>query len=151
MQEVVSSILTSLIDSNAGFSHLRRTMPFKDKRKQSAYQNRWTLERRRSWLKANGPCAQCGSTVDLQVDHIDPRTKVSHRIWTWAEARRLRELKKCQALCLVCHKAKTAAARKAAVKHGSYAMRNSYDCRCAKCMKYVRESKERWRARTGRN
>ena len=83
------------------------TMPYKDK----AEQNRYCLERiqrfRRKWLADNGPCRICGSWIDLEVDHVDPQTKVSHRVWSWAAERRNAELAKCQPLCHVCHKHKS--------------------------------------------
>ena len=55
------------------------------------------------WLEENGPCARCGANENLEVDHIDPLTKVSHNVWTWAEEKRLEELAKCQVLCHNCH------------------------------------------------
>lgn len=64
--------------------------------------------RRLEWLNQNGPCVDCGSWVKLQVDHDNPKTKVSHRIWSWSEARRNQELRKCKPRCLKCHQAKTA-------------------------------------------
>jgi 5-methylcytosine-specific restriction endonuclease McrA len=62
---------------------------------------------RKSWLWENGPCRRCGRRKDVEVDHIDPSQKVSHRIWGWPEERRLVELVKCQVLCKRCHKKKT--------------------------------------------
>ncbi len=49
----------------------------------------------------------CGSWNDLELDHINPETKVSHNIWSWSEKRRIKELKKCQPLCFGCHKKKS--------------------------------------------
>ena len=67
-----------------------------------------TRKRRRdAWINANGPCQSCGGNDQLQLDHIDPATKVSHEPWLWARERRERELAKCQVLCLKCHAAKT--------------------------------------------
>ena len=63
--------------------------------------------KRLSWLQENGPCRLCGSSDRLQVDHIDRNTKVTHRIWTWSEKRRLEELSKCQVLCYPCHRIKS--------------------------------------------
>lgn len=63
--------------------------------------------RRAEWLRVNGPCQICRSKKDLEVDHIDPSTKVSHRIWGWRGERRNLELAKCQVLCKRCHKKKT--------------------------------------------
>lgn len=48
-------------------------------------------------------CFACGSREDLELDHVDPLEKIDHRIWSWAEARRLAELAKCQVLCHACH------------------------------------------------
>lgn len=78
-------------------------MPYKDKVKQSAYQRAWVAKRRKEWFDINGPCVLCGSTSNLQVDHKDPNTKISHYIWSWCDARRLPELAKCQVLCRQCH------------------------------------------------
>lgn len=68
-----------------------------------------TLSRRKAWLSENGPCAVCGSSEFLEIDHINPETKVSHNVWSWSESRRTEELKKCQVLCKKCHKEKTRA------------------------------------------
>ena len=56
---------------------------------------------------AGGKCVKCPSTEKLQFDHIDPKQKVNHRIWTWSPARRAAELAKCQLLCEPCHIQKT--------------------------------------------
>lgn len=50
---------------------------------------------------------RCGSTDNLELDHIEAEKKVDHKIWSWSEARRKTELEKCQALCHRCHKLKT--------------------------------------------
>jgi len=82
-------------------------VPYRDKEAQREYQRRWMARRREDWLSANGPCVKCGSWDDLEVDHIDPSKKVSHKVWSWREDRRLEELAKCQVLCRNCHYAKT--------------------------------------------
>lgn len=58
---------------------------------------------RAAWLTENGPCKRCGSSYRLQVDHVNPATKIHHAVWTWREDRRLLELAKCQVLCGPCH------------------------------------------------
>ncbi len=63
--------------------------------------------RRKEWFDAKGPCVQCGSWQELELDHIDPKTKVSSRIWSWTQSKRDAELKKCQVLCRSCHLEKT--------------------------------------------
>lgn len=55
-------------------------------------------------------CAACGSSDRLELDHIDPNTKLrrnDHCCFGWSPARRDAELLKCQALCRSCHEAKT--------------------------------------------
>lgn len=83
-------------------------MPYKSHYAKNEYQREWV---RKNWLAAiellGGKCVQCGTTESLEIDHIDPATKVSHRIWSWSKERRLAELKKCQILCSGCHKRKT--------------------------------------------
>ncbi|KKN81586.1 hypothetical protein LCGC14_0318540 [marine sediment metagenome] len=83
-------------------------MPYKDPEKQRKYQRERVAKARREWLEENGPCAQCGSWDGLNVDHIDRVTKVSHGVWSWSKAKRRKELAKCQILCLICHRKKTA-------------------------------------------
>lgn len=82
-------------------------MPYKNPARQRRAQAAWLKKRRASWLRDNGPCRRCGSTANLEVDHIDPAMKVHHRVWSWARDRREAELRKCQVLCHRCHKAKT--------------------------------------------
>lgn len=43
----------------------------------------------------------------MEVDHIDPDSKVSHTVWSWTPKRRELELSKCQVLCRKCHRRKT--------------------------------------------
>lgn len=66
---------------------------------------------REAWFRENGPCKTCGSADNLELDHIDPKLKVSHAVWSWSQKRRDLELSKCQALCRRCHKLKTAEGR----------------------------------------
>src|SRR5262245_53788948 len=81
-------------------------MPYKDKVKQRAYQAQWMRKRRADYL-ADKACVVCGSTEDLQIDHIDPSQKIDHRIWSWRKERREAELAKCEVLCHRHHIAKT--------------------------------------------
>lgn len=66
---------------------------------------------RAEWFASNGPCQSCGSTENLELDHIEPEQKVCHTVWSWAPRRRELELKKCQVLCRACHRKKTSASR----------------------------------------
>jgi hypothetical protein len=84
-------------------------VPYSDPDRQRQYQNEWLRKRWRDWLKEHGPCIDCGTWDDLQVDHADASTKVTHRVWSWSKARRDAELAKCVVRCGPCHKAKTLA------------------------------------------
>lgn len=81
-------------------------MPYADPDAQRQYQREWKARRRRDWF-ADKACARCGSRDDLEVDHLDPNTKVAHSVWSWSKARRETELAKCQVLCHDHHLQKT--------------------------------------------
>lgn len=66
------------------------------------YQREWLRKRRSDFFK-DKECINCGTVENLQLDHIDPKTKVTHRIWSWSKQRRDTEIAKCQVLCAVCH------------------------------------------------
>lgn len=85
-------------------------MPYVNKDQQRAYHREWLRKRREAFF-AGKSCALCGSSGPLELDHIDASQKVSHRIWSWSEARRSAEIAKCQVLCDDCHLDKTLAER----------------------------------------
>ena len=58
-------------------------MGYKDPEKQKEYQRNWLAKRRADWFSENGPCINCGSWDNLELDHIDPSTKVDNKIWSW--------------------------------------------------------------------
>lgn len=66
----------------------------------------WIAKRKASYL-TDKVCSVCESTNKLQIDHIDPTTKISHNIWSWSQERREAELVKCQILCKLCHDKKS--------------------------------------------
>jgi hypothetical protein len=117
-------------------------MPYKDKQKQNAYQVARMKRLREEWLAANGPC-KCGSCDQLEVDHIDPTTKVSHRIWSWSEKRRCEELKKCQVLWK-CHIEKSADEARQPLIHGTYSAYSWKLCRCDECREAARRQSRKW-------
>jgi hypothetical protein len=98
-------------------------MPYKDPEVRRKYQLEWIKNRRREWIAANGPCVDCGSWDDPEVDHLNPSTKDPRlkgragenrntkpgtgQIWSWSEARREVELAKCVVRCGDCHKRKS--------------------------------------------
>ncbi len=70
------------------------------------YQREWIAKRRNDYFK-DKYCVKCGSVEKLELDHIDYNNKTTHRIWSWSEERRLKEIEKCQVLCHNCHREKT--------------------------------------------
>lgn len=124
-------------------------MPLSDKEQQREYQKAW-IAKRRSDFFMDKACVKCGSTLQLELDHIDETTKVEHRIWSWAEERRLAELSKCQVLCKVCHHEKTMAAMPKThgelYKHGTETMYRNHGCRCKECRAYNAAKTRAYRA-----
>lgn len=108
-------------------------MPYVDHNVQRGYQNAWIKQRRERWLAEHGPCVSCGSWDELEVDHRDPERKLTHRVWSWSESRRLAELAKCQVLCRSCHRAKTSAEQSRPIVHGRACTYDKRRCRCAPC------------------
>jgi 5-methylcytosine-specific restriction endonuclease McrA len=100
--------------------------------------------------KLGGRCAQCGSTDELQIDHIAPGTKsfvlskgASVSAKRWEE-----ELAKCQLLCSKCHETKTNKDLKRQSgkdKHGTVSSRRY--CACELCRKAHADYCREWRKR----
>jgi len=111
---------------------------------QRAYQRAWKAARRAAWL-AGKVCAHCGATENLEIDHIDPAAKVSHKIWSWAPERREAELAKCQVLCKRCHRLKTSAARPL-VMHGTNTCYTNRRCRCDLCKRAHAQANAKYRS-----
>lgn len=120
-------------------------MSYKDPTKQSDYQRRWIANRRANFF-ADKSCVTCGATKNLELDHINPADKTSHKIWSWAKKRREAEIAKCQVLCTECHKAKTYEQRSHKAQHGRGGMYKK-GCRCFLCVEWNRERTRAYRAR----
>lgn len=99
-------IRTSVFRRSEGSGSLL-LMSYADPEMKRAYQRAWLQRRRQAWLTENGPCVDCGSWEDLEVDHVDAKSKVSSSVWSWAAERRLAELAKCVVRCASCHTTKT--------------------------------------------
>lgn len=91
------------LDRGVGLDSRVRVRYYRPILKKSKTKRDWYKTRRAVWFAAHGPCIQCGSKKQLEVDHINPRSKVSHHVWQWPEEKRAKELKKCQVLCKKCH------------------------------------------------
>lgn len=90
-----------------------------------------------------GKCVSCGSTENLQIDHIDHTSKLfsiaNHwgRSWEFLKP----EIAKCQLLCKDCHLIKSKEEGSLAkgwtnqpkYKHGTVRMYSHYKCRCDEC------------------
>lgn len=81
-------------------------MPHKTKEARNAYHKVYQLaryhRRRAEAIKLlGGKCVRCGSTVNLDFDHINKSTKnfTIAKIWSASEKRFTEELAKCQLLC----------------------------------------------------
>jgi 5-methylcytosine-specific restriction endonuclease McrA len=111
-------------DKNACPECLRAEKIVKFNSLEELYQHYWKAhdepsntpchEIKRLWFEANGPCVKCGSSANLEIDHILPITKdrlVSNEWGIWRAPSVLRdiELAKCQVLCKSCHQVKTIA------------------------------------------
>lgn len=110
-------------------------MPFKNPAKKTEYQREWYAARRAKALEMlGGKCVKCEATEDLELDHIDPATKFTHRIFSYSWAKIEAELKKCQLLCAPCHFEKTLAFISTA--GGTWATRKNHHkkgCGCRSC------------------
>ena len=107
---------------------------FKNREAKNGYARKWIAKRKADYL-SDKRCVVCGSKEFLEIDHIDPATKISHRIWSWSEERRSEELSKCQTLCFDHHKVKTMASYASKRTHGTGTMYN-HGCRCSSCRAY---------------
>lgn len=112
------------------------------------YQNSWISHRRAIAADyLGGRCVKCGSDENLEFDHVDPKSKVSHRIWSWSQSRLIVELQKCQLLCRTCHVKKTSAERWRPITHGTVGGYRR-GCHCHECNGANTESRRRALGRT---
>ena len=117
-------------------------MTYATRSEQQKYQREWCAKRRVAYL-ADKSCVECGTRQSLEVDHIDPGQKVTHRIWSWSDERRAAELAKCQILCTTHHKAKTRADRPVP-PHGTISRYGGiHKCRCDLCRRANADRKAR--------
>lgn len=85
-----------------------------------------------------GKCVRCGIINDLELDHIDPKTKSFTIAKMWNIRKELFdiEIKKCQLLCQQCHEAKTLldkGQKSAKNTHGT--LSSMRYCKCELCKK----------------
>lgn len=111
----------------------------------NAYQRQYQLERyHRRRAEAiellGGRCVICGTTENLEIDHIDWREKGFNlnRLWSVAIHRFLEELSKCQLLCDSHHKEKTSVDifEQRGLTHGKWWAAFHYKCQCDECLEF---------------
>lgn len=129
----------------------RGYMPIKDPVRRREYERLRQSARRARYFEGR-KCVSCGATGQLEIDHIDPMEKSSHRIWSWAEPRLQAELRKCQPLCKRCHRDKTTAQMPLThgtrpTRHGTSTMYDRWGCRCGLCRLAARNRKRDYRKR----
>ncbi len=139
--EVVPALSHKQYDT--GSTPVPATM-IQDLYKRRAYARQWMARRRAEYFK-DKKCAKCSSIHNLELDHIDPTSKVSHKIWSWSKERREIELVKCQVLCEKCHKKKTITYIKIIASPCGTHNRYANGCRCSKCKKAQREYMRQYR------
>jgi hypothetical protein len=100
--------------------------------------------RRREWFDANGPCTRCASWENLHLHHRDPSQKVSHKVWSWRDERRVVELAKCEVVCASCHRR----IHRGGPTHNLTGYQRG--CRCADCRAAKAAQARRYRARRPR-
>lgn len=116
--------------------------------KKRAYQLAHVQKRRNDWIADNGPCKYCGSSDQLEVDHIISRRVGGGlppaQIWSRRAEVRKTELEKCQVLCAPCHLIKSNNERRT-TEHGRTMYRNG--CRCDVCREAQKLAMRRLRAK----
>lgn len=83
-----------------------------------------------------GSCARCGSTEQLEFDHVEPTEKryTISAYFKGKEERHEAELKKCQLLCKQCHIEKSIEDSGKNPARGVHGTLSSYNhCRCTEC------------------
>ena len=116
-------------------------MSYVDKERQREYQRTWRTSRRSLWFKDNGPCKECGSEENMELHHLDKEAKEDHKIWSWSEERRLKELAKCVVLCRECH----SAVHSRGLIHGTDLGYTHYKCRCVNCKEAHTKTNRKYR------
>lgn len=109
----------------------------RDREKYNAYHQVYQLARyhqrkRDAIVFLGGKCVTCGTTEQLEIDHIDRVTKsfpVS-KMWAIKEEKFYEELRKCQLLCKSHHLEKTR--EELSVSHGG-GMSGKKNCPCGPC------------------
>ena len=117
--------------------------------KKRAYQRQYLQRRRSEWIEAHGPCVDCGSGVDLEIDHDDRTQKVASVGSMWSRRREIREaeLAKCVVRCRPCHLIKSNRERSEQGKPCPSSNAYRLGCRCDGCREVQKLRAREYRAR----
>lgn len=122
------------------------------KNRYNAYHREYQLDRYHKRRDAainllGNKCTKCGTSRDLEIDHILPEDKKIKLSNFWTSKDFWKELKKCQLLCKNHHLEKTVAD---SIIHGSVS-RYRKGCRCEPCSDIfkvrTKEHRDRYRAK----
>lgn len=110
-------------------------MPYYGDQKREYDRLRASTARAEFVASRGGICAKCGSSEQIEIDHIDPKTKEYKIATIWSRKKEIREyeLAKCQLLCNSCHKEKSAREATKDLQHGTLNMYKARHCRCQPC------------------
>lgn len=131
-------------------SYSTTVMAYKNPKDKSKADSIRQKSRRDKWIKENGPCRKCGTWNNLEVDHVDPTLKITHRLWSYREELRTSELEKCQVLCSLCHLEKTKLFYAMRRNHGTPSA-YKYGCRCDACREACRNKRRLQRDKNRKN
>lgn len=102
-------------------------------------------QKRKAWAHEylGNKCANCGSTSNLEIDHVDPTNKSFSFGKGWGKPLAIlqEELNKCQLLCKSCHDIKTNSRE---YEHGNVRLYWT-GCRCRLCTTAAVKYKKRKR------
>lgn len=127
-----------------------------EREKYNAYMRDYLKKRyfkRRNWAikHLGGKCVDCGSTENLEFDHVDPSTKsypISHH-WNQNWEIFVAEVDKCELRCTECHVKKSIKNGDIPPRatHGTPAMYRHHGCRCVECTKANSSMQKEYRER----
>lgn len=110
--------------------------------------NRYHQKRNELIKLLGGKCVNCGTTDNLEIDHIDSSKKTFRAadIHSIADDVVKKELDNFQLLCATCHESKTNEKWDRSIpnsNHGTYWKYVREGCRCSECKKAFRARKKK--------
>ncbi len=117
--------------------------------------HRYRRRRNQAIKELGGKCVKCGTSKNLQLDHIKPETKkfaIGARLAGVSEQKFKAELAKCQLLCEECHIEKSIIERGHKIAKGTHGTVSSYRyCKCEACKAAKSEANKQYRQSRRKN